>query len=201
MNDIDVEKLIKILPKLIKENDTVKGAIISALSSVVATKEDIKELINVIDKRFEVQSNEIRELARGIKELNVAVNRIETKEGTLLQDMVLDLLKETLKLEKIDPSKIRRQPLIDSEGLVFYSGYSTDIDVILEDDKVYLIEIKATAGSEDVNQLLFNAKLYERVMKRKPDQLILATLRISQKILELARSQKIRVIAGGILTI
>jgi hypothetical protein len=47
--DIDVAKLIEILPKLIRENDTVKGAILSALSGVVATSGDIRELIRELD--------------------------------------------------------------------------------------------------------------------------------------------------------
>ncbi|MEX2717911.1 MAG: hypothetical protein Q6370_016565, partial [Candidatus Sigynarchaeota archaeon] len=53
MTGIDIDELVKILPKLIRENDTVKGAIISALSGVVATKDDIKALILEMDKRFE----------------------------------------------------------------------------------------------------------------------------------------------------
>jgi hypothetical protein len=53
MTEINIDQLIKILPQLIRENDTVKGAIISALSGVVATKDDIKELIQAMDKRFE----------------------------------------------------------------------------------------------------------------------------------------------------
>jgi len=53
MKNIDIDELLKILPKLIRENDTVKGAIISALSSVVATKEDIRELIREMNQRFE----------------------------------------------------------------------------------------------------------------------------------------------------
>ncbi|MHA1651695.1 MAG: hypothetical protein ACTSYB_16000 [Candidatus Helarchaeota archaeon] len=53
MNPINIDELLKILPTLIRENDTVKGAIITALSGVVATKEDIKELILQMDKRFE----------------------------------------------------------------------------------------------------------------------------------------------------
>jgi len=46
------------LPTLIKENNLIKGAIISALSGVVATKEDIKELIREMDKRFEEMREE-----------------------------------------------------------------------------------------------------------------------------------------------
>ncbi len=53
MNPINIDELLKILPTLIRENDTIKGAIITALSGVVATKEDIKELIQQMDKRFE----------------------------------------------------------------------------------------------------------------------------------------------------
>jgi hypothetical protein len=53
MSKIDIDELLKILPKLIRENDTVKGAIISALSGVVATHEDIVELNKAMDKRFE----------------------------------------------------------------------------------------------------------------------------------------------------
>ncbi len=50
---IDVDELIKILPQLIRENDAIKGAILSALSGVVATREDIKEIIREMDRRFE----------------------------------------------------------------------------------------------------------------------------------------------------
>ncbi|MHA1854837.1 MAG: hypothetical protein ACTSYY_02240, partial [Promethearchaeota archaeon] len=53
MNEFDTNYLLDILPKLIKENDTIKGAIISILSGIVATKEDIKDVIREMDKRFE----------------------------------------------------------------------------------------------------------------------------------------------------
>ncbi len=52
--NIDVDELIKILPQLIRENDAVRGAILSALSGVVATREDIKDMIREMDRRFEM---------------------------------------------------------------------------------------------------------------------------------------------------
>jgi hypothetical protein len=54
-----VKKLLEILPRLIRENDTVKGAIITALSGVVATREDFKEFIREIDKRFDANQAEM----------------------------------------------------------------------------------------------------------------------------------------------
>ena len=50
-----IDSFIEILPTLIKENDQIKGAILSALTGVVATRQDIKDLIEEMDKRFEEQ--------------------------------------------------------------------------------------------------------------------------------------------------
>jgi hypothetical protein len=50
---MEKEEFLRLLPKLIREDDEVKGAIISALSGVVATKNDIEKLIENSNKRFE----------------------------------------------------------------------------------------------------------------------------------------------------
>jgi hypothetical protein len=53
MSGIDIAELKKILPQLVRENDEFVGAIIRALSGVVATREDIREQTAEFDKRFE----------------------------------------------------------------------------------------------------------------------------------------------------
>ncbi len=86
----------------------------------------------------------------------------------------------------------------DPEGKVFFPGYTTDIDILLENDNTYLIEIKSTASSQDIAHFLQNAKLFEKIKGKKPTQLILVTLRITQATYSLAEAQKIRTIAGEI---
>ncbi len=56
-----IKLLLEELPHLIKESDALKGAIISALSGVIATKEDINTLIRDMDRRFEALHKEIAE--------------------------------------------------------------------------------------------------------------------------------------------
>ncbi len=58
---MEKEEFLRLLPKLIREDDQVKGAIITALSGVIVTKEDIKLVrediklvIEEFDKRFEI---------------------------------------------------------------------------------------------------------------------------------------------------
>nr|MDO8084965.1 hypothetical protein [Candidatus Sigynarchaeum springense]MDO8118788.1 hypothetical protein [Candidatus Sigynarchaeota archaeon] len=48
----DLNQFITMLPKLIRENDAVKGSIITALAGVMTTRDDITALIAEMDKRF-----------------------------------------------------------------------------------------------------------------------------------------------------
>ncbi len=66
-----------------------------------------EELIGAMNKKFEMQNTVIQEGLWNLKNLTLSISRIETKEGILLKKTVIDLMKDTLKLEKIDPGKIR----------------------------------------------------------------------------------------------
>ena len=78
MNNIDLEEIIKILPKLIKENDIIKGVIISALSGVVATPEDIIALTKEMDKRFEAMDSK---MDRNYNNLKSILSNIQSTIG------------------------------------------------------------------------------------------------------------------------
>ncbi|MHA1266814.1 MAG: hypothetical protein ACTSRS_16375 [Candidatus Helarchaeota archaeon] len=274
---IDIDELIEILPKLIRENDTIKGAVISALGGIVATKEDIKFLIESMNKRFEAVDKRFEELIElmdkrfeavdkrfeamdkrfeamdkrfeamdkrfeavdkrfeelielmdkrfeavdkrfeavdkrfeavdkrfeavinSIKDLTLSVSRIESKEGILFEKTVLELMKETLQLENIDPSKIRKEYLYDLKGVVFHRDYATDIDVLVENDNLYLVEVKATANRQDVEHFLQNIRLYEQVTGKKVTRPLLIALRIFLDAKGIADRYGIRVIAGTIM--
>ena len=59
---IDKNELLKLLPKLIREDDEIKGTIITALSGVVATKEDIAHIIENSNRRFEAMDKRFETL-------------------------------------------------------------------------------------------------------------------------------------------
>ncbi|MHA1734000.1 MAG: hypothetical protein ACTSU5_18825, partial [Promethearchaeota archaeon] len=82
MPDIDVDKLIEVLPKLVRENDAVKGAIITALTGVVATRDDIRDLIAEMDrrfgameKRFEAMEKRFEAMEKRFESLQVEMDR------------------------------------------------------------------------------------------------------------------------------
>lgn len=88
------------------------------------------------------------------------------------------------------PAKIRKEIISDPNGEIFFPGYTTDIDMLVENSNTYLVEVKFTTGSEDITQVLQNAKLFQKISGKLPPQLLLITLRINHAIHKLARSQK-----------
>ncbi|MHA1146375.1 MAG: hypothetical protein ACTSRW_16685, partial [Candidatus Helarchaeota archaeon] len=144
------------------------------------------------DKRFET-------LTRSLQELSISVARIESKEGIFLEKVVLDLMKETLELEKVDPSKTKKEYLQDLEGAVFYKGYTTDVDVLLQNGNVYLVEVKTMASKQDVDHFLMNVKLYEKTHDRKVTKPILIALRTTLQAVQVAEQREVRFIYSTVL--
>ena len=98
---IDKNELLKLLPKLIREDDEIKGAIITALSGVVATKEDIASLIEHSNRRFEEIDKRFEEIHRRFEEIDKRFVEIHrrfeeaTKERRDMQDSMV-ILRETI---------------------------------------------------------------------------------------------------------
>ncbi len=206
---LDVDEILKLLEK----EPQIARTLYEILRDRFVTREESQRLLEEIQKsreestrRFDEQQAAIQEVQRAIQEqqraiqeLTVSIMRIEQKEGEILENTVLNLMKETLVLQNIDPSKVRREVLTDPKGEVFYQGYQTDIDVLLENDNTYLVEVKATTSSQEIAHFLQNVRLYELRNLKKVTRPILVTLRITQSTYALAKNQQIKVITGGYL--
>jgi len=220
MKNIDIDELLKILPKLIRDNDTVKGAIISALSGVVATKDDIKELIQEMDKRFEVvdkrfeamqkqmdqrfeaMQKELVSVHLDIKRIAVELATLSMRSGDDLEIMVRELLADTLIKNKIDVSDVKKVQLVDAKGEIFAPGYDTTVDVAARNGDITLYEIKYRADQRDAYHFMQVARLYELVNGRKPNRLVMIVLEISNATLRAIAKfpMAIDVIPGSIVS-
>lgn len=195
---MEKEEFLKLLPKLIREDDEVKGAIITALSGVVATKDDIAKIIKHSDRHFEEASNERKDLRLKISEVSVAIGSLGDRSGKVLEDTIIEILNDELIRENIPASRIQKELMVDEEGIVFTKDFSTDIDVLIEDDKTILIEVKYRIDNYDIFNFLKLAELYERTRKAF-DQLLILTLEIKRLHLNYANKQDIKVIAGKVI--
>jgi len=207
---MEKEEFLKLLPELIRKDDEVKGAIITALSGVVATKDDITRIIEhsdrrfeAIDKRFEALIGQINKGFEDAKRERMIIgSKIESlsrKGGEYLENTILYLLNDELIQENIQFSKIKKEKLLDKEGKIFWENYNTDIDVLIQNGKTILIEIKYHPDNRDGFHLLKNARLFKLQFKKDYDNLILICLEIKRINLEQIEKQGIKVITGKVI--
>ncbi len=166
-------------------------------------QKQMNERFEAADKRFEALINEVtkgfEEARKDRMELRAFLSTVSSSRGIQLEKAVLELLKDKLIQEAIPVSAIKKEYLYDKEGTLFYENYSTDIDVVIQDGKTVLIEVKSGADNRDVNDLLKKASLFKVQFNKNYDLLMLFCLEINQRNLEDAIRQGIRVIAGQII--
>jgi len=100
--------------------------------------------------------------------LRFVTGNLGAEKGQNLEDMFAVALRHGLKNPDISPDKIRlRQKLVDVEGEVFKRGFATEVDLIAENDRLIVFEVKATAKPSEVD--IFALKV-ELVAAQNPDR-------------------------------
>ncbi|MCK4379663.1 MAG: hypothetical protein KAW51_00885 [Candidatus Lokiarchaeota archaeon] len=110
---IDKNELLKLLPKLIREDDEIKGAIITALSGVVATKEDIARIIENSNRRFETMDKRFENARNHREEIEKSMIVIREAIGEMLQNMATKTDLENLRSEIKEDIRIGNVEIID----------------------------------------------------------------------------------------
>jgi len=276
---MEKEDFLKLLPKLILEDNEVKGAIITTLSGVVATKDDIKQLIEhsnkrfealqeQMDKRFEQMDKRFEQMDKrfeaiqeqmdkrfeaiqeqmdkrfeqmdkrfeaiqeqmdkrfeamqeqmdkrfeamqeqmdkrfeaqnkDIKYIKAAVGSLGRRSGKALENTILELLNDKLIKENINTSEITREYLYDKEGIVFWRGYESGIDIIMQNGKIILIEIKYHATKNKIEKFVRNSKLYAHQFNKSFDELVMICLEVKSSVLRVAKQFGVKIISGSII--
>ncbi|MHA1973690.1 MAG: hypothetical protein ACTSW1_11885 [Candidatus Hodarchaeales archaeon] len=193
---INRDELRKILPKLIKEDDAIRGAIIAALEGVIATKDDIKLIIQEMDRRFEAVDRRFEQLILELKGIKTAVGTLGNKSGINLEKTILEIMRETLIKEKVDINKISAKKIKDWDAEVFQRGSPVQLDIIAENGDRIFVEIKFHCTVDDL--LLFDKKCEFFAKKMgEPTKRIIIALEIDDDAKEIAEDYGIKVITKG----
>jgi hypothetical protein len=106
------------------------------------------------------QESILKQLAGQEAWLRVTVGGLRNEKGQTLEDMFAAGLRHGLKDDDILPDTIRlRQPLEDIHGLVFKKGYATEVDLVAQNGKLTVFEVKATAKVGEVDWFAWKVEL------------------------------------------
>jgi hypothetical protein len=177
-SDLDVKKFIEILPKLIRENDTVKGAIISALSGVVATRDDIKDLIKRIeanqaemDKRFDANQAEMDKRFEAMQErmdanhqeVMTTLESLKQAFGAPFEQFARNVVSRILEGEGLAGVELKRTRMKDPDGEVFAATKEVEIDGISDDPPVIAEITTVLRDMDKVEKFLKKKAFVEKV--------------------------------------
>jgi len=224
MTSIDVDELMRVLPKLIRENDTIKGAIITALSRVVATREDIRELIEAMDKRFEAMDKRFEAMDKRFEAMDKRFEAMDKRfdamdkrfdeqkfyfdrrlnEISIGADVSFELFcKEVIK--EIFKSKGITIPYIESirhfkdiNRLVHKDTTDVEIDLFCPDPKIIGEVLYKVISLRDLEIFLKKIELMEKEIFKGRSERFFCTLEIDPNIYnqfhEIAKTNDIQII-------
>jgi hypothetical protein len=197
-NQQNIENIKQENNKIWQEIQDLKKETTKIWQNIEKRQQNIEKNQLNIEKNQQNIEQQRKKSENHFKRLEIAILVLQGKMGPELESLILDVMRETLLMENIDPDKISKKILIDKEGKVYRSDYSTDIDVLIENNNTYLIEVKATADNRDVIDLLDKAELYQLLTGREPTKLYMVALRMKQKNYDYAINKNISVILGEI---
>ncbi len=130
---MEKEEFLRLLPKLIQEDNQVKGAIITALSGVVATKDDIKQVIEEFDKRFEAMDKRFEamqiQMDKRFERVYERLDNIDLGYGIVAEGIEYSLIKREFKQKGLDLKIQIRQHFHDENNYVHPDTKDIEIDI------------------------------------------------------------------------
>ena len=163
-----------------------------------ASDKRFEALQQQINDRFEANDKRLEALENGQKRIEISFNCLESKSENEIETAILELLRDVMQLEGIEPAKTRKEIIVDRTGSIFYENYSSNIDVLMENGNVYVIEVKSSINRGEIDHYLQNIRLFELVSNRQVTQVYLVVLHIYPEIKEFAEERGIKVIYGDL---
>jgi hypothetical protein len=128
----------------------------------------VDQWLEKVDQRFEqihTELNDIRQEIAGLRDwMEVNVGGFQSRAGKRLEDVVAGAFCYGLKRQDIRPEQVRlRQTVTDHDGVVFKAGKTREIDIIVQDGRIIVFEVKSTADLDDIEDLADKAKLMQHL--------------------------------------
>ncbi|MCD6244590.1 MAG: DUF3782 domain-containing protein [Candidatus Korarchaeota archaeon] len=174
--------------------------IVSLEERIVSLEEGqqrLEERMGSMEREFQEVKEEFNKLAARVE---VTIGSMGRRWGSDLERMVLEIFKEVLKKEGIEPGEVRKFRFRDEDGTVTgVKGRIVDIDILIRDSKLYVVEVKSRVELDHVEYLPEKVKFVEKALGRKIDEVIVVAVNVDKEAYERARELGIKVICGHVI--
>ncbi|HAI68510.1 MAG TPA: hypothetical protein DCM38_03625 [Gammaproteobacteria bacterium] len=177
------EQIVRRFDKIEQPLQKVDQRFVKILQHFDSLLETEREMMQFIVKMRENQDRLFKEIAGQEKWIKVVTGNVETEKGRTLEQLFAEALSYGLKNPDIKPESIRlNQKIEDLDGLLFKKPRYGEVDLIAQNGKLIVLEIKATAKPDDVNTLSWKVELLQLQNPDKQVQGLFIAMGASEKV-------------------
>ena len=165
--------------------------------------EEIDRRFEGIDRRFEGIDQQFAALRQMIADehdwVELTVGGLQRRSGRKLEEVVAGALRVALRRSDIKPEQIRlRQRIVDEKGVVGLPGQRHfEIDILAQDGKISVFEVKSYCEWEDVDRLADKVTLVRSLNPGVEVEGIMIAMSIGDEVRERCRELGITLVYHG----
>jgi len=148
--------------------------------------EQVDQRFEQVDQRFEQVDQRFEQLDRKVDDLKdwveMVVGGFQVRSGRKLEDVVAGALRLVLKRPDITPDRIRlRQKVVDEKGSIGPIGRNYEVDILADDGRITLFEVKSVCEVEDVDRLADKVALMRTLHPDRQVDGVMVTLGVKEE--------------------
>ena len=140
---------------------------------------DMLQRFEQVDQRFEQLDRKVDDLKDWVE---MVVGGFQVRSGRKLEDVVAGALRLVLKRPDITPDRIRlRQKVVDEKGSIGPIGRNYEVDILADDGRITLFEVKSVCEVEDVDRLADKVALMRTLHPDRQVDGVMVTLGVKEE--------------------
>jgi hypothetical protein len=171
----EINKRFEAVDRRFEEMDRRFEALVNELK---AHKEETAKRFEEINKRFEAVDRRFEELTKemnkGFELLRNAITALGARWGIFAEEAFREGMKGVIENLGFPSYEIKKWKTFDEEGYVFGYPHEVEVDIVIKDNKHFLIEIKSSVSDADVLKFKKIGELYEKKTGVKPQLIIIS---------------------------
>jgi len=204
----EARRIAEALDKLVTYTFTGFNKILEVLEKHSKILEEHSKILEKHSKILEEHSKILEKHSKILEEHSKILARIEATLGGLtsrmgidMERMILNVYKDVFEREGLEIRKVEKISFKDVDGKYYRRGAKLELDIYAHDDKVYFMEVKSLVDVNDVEWFNLKCEIFEKILGRRPDRMMIVCINILNEALERARELGVDIIYGRVIQV
>ncbi len=189
------------IAKLTERIDQLARKTEERLNKLTERMDQLAEAQRKTEEKIAKLTDAVMDLRKGMDQLKRSIDSIGKRWGADYEELIREFFKEVLDQLGIDIKYLNRFTYKDDEGIFGFKGVLYEVDIVAKNGKVYLIEVKSFADSDDVEWFRVKIDVVSRALNLKDPVKMMLAVSATKEAIDDAQATGIKLIYGDIFEV